>query len=241
MKFIYLLILIIILLIILTNYNDILKIDVYEHYDGVVRNINTIEDCADITSSIYDTSAFSYDPSNNNCYISKTSLTRPPIQIHPYHNDFKISDVICNKRLYAKNSELNFDNIFIGNRLYECYKNDSKIKDDIDTFYFQKDKQKQLITYQDTSKLPITKHNFFNIDWPINKDELNDIKVIMRKIKAESEQKSKQERKQESKQESETKTIIDSIDWKPKIERKEEEIKLNYGYEYKYPQLGCIN
>jgi hypothetical protein len=223
MKFnLIIIIIIIILILLLIKYND-----KYETYDGVIHNITSIEDCADITSSIYETSALAYDPSNNNCYPSKTSLTKPPIQIHPYHNDFKITDIICNKTLYAKNPELDFDEILIGNRLYECYNNESKIKDDIDLYYFEKDKPKKLITYQDISKLPITRHNFFNIDWPLNKDEMNDINVKMQKIKSESE--------------SIVKTKIDSIDWVPKIKRIDKEIKLDYGSEYKYPKLGCIS
>jgi hypothetical protein len=207
-----LIILLILIIILLLKYNDN-----NEYYDGVVRNIKSIEKCADITSSIYDVGAFAYDPPNNNCYPSKTSLTRPPIQIHPYHNDFKNTDIICNKTLYAKNSELNFDQILIGNRLYECYKNDSKIKDDIDIYYFQKNKPKQIITKQNIAELPFTKHNFFSLDWPINKDEMNDINVKMKN------------------------NTIKSIDWEPKIPRIQEEIKLEYGEEYKYPILGCIN
>jgi hypothetical protein len=162
-------------------------------------------------------SAFAYSPDNKKCYPSKTSLTRPPIQIHPYHNDFKPSDIICNKTLYAKNPEMNFDKILIGNRLYQCYNNNSKLDDDYDTYYFQKNKKKQLITYQDVGKLPITKHNFFKIDWAINKNELNDIDVKFNK------------------------NNIESINWEPKIERKDEEIKINYGIEFEYPKLGCIN
>jgi len=224
----YLLFIILILIIIfLLNYSDTI-LNKKEYYDGIVRNITSIEDCADIASSIYDVGGFSYDPSNNNCYPSKTSLTRPPIQIHPYHNDFKTTDIICNKTLYAKNSELNFDNIIIGNRLYECYKNDSKIKDDIDTYYFQKNKPKQLIIRQDIAGLPFTKHNFFRIDWPINKDEMNDINIKITKKKNKIIPR-------------ESETIIESIDWEPKIKRLDEEIKLDYGMEYKYPQLGCIN
>ena len=176
-KIIYVIILFLIILILL-NFNE------YENYDGIVKNIDSIEDCADITSSLYDVGAFAYSPDDKKCYPSKTSLTRPPIQIHPYHNDFKKSDIICNKTLYAKNPEMNFDQILIGNRLYQCYNNNSKLDDDYDLYYFQKNKKKQLITNQDVSKLPITKHNFFNIDWAINKDELNDINVKMHKIKS---------------------------------------------------------
>lgn len=209
-KIILYLILFLFLILILINFNE------YEYYDGVVKNIESIEDCADITSSLYDVSAFAYAPDDKKCYPSKTLLTRPPIQIHPYHNDFKSSDIICNKTLYAKNPELNFDQILIGNRLYQCYNNNSKLDDDVDTYYFQKNKQKQLITYQDIGKLPITKHDFFKIDWATNKDEMNDIDVKFNKKN------------------------IESIDWKPKIERKAEEIKINYGIEFEYPKLGCI-
>jgi hypothetical protein len=209
-----LIILIILILIILINYKDF---QTQENYGGIIRNINSIEDCADIASSLYDVGAFASAPSDKNCYPSKTSLTRPPIQIHPYHNDFKQSDIICNKTLYVKNSEMNFDQILIGNRLYQCYNNNSKLDDDYDTYYFQKNKKKQLITYQDIAKLPITKHNFFKIDWPLNKDELNDIKILKND------------------------NSIKSIDWIPKIPREYKEEKLQYPYEYKYPKLGCIN
>lgn len=216
-KIIYIIILI--LIIILINFNE------YENYDGIVRNIISIEDCADIASSLYDVSAFAYSPNDKKCYPSKTSLTIPPIQIHPYHNDFKQTDIICNKTLYAKNPEMNFDKILIGNRLYECYNNDSKIENDYDLYYFQKNKLKQLITYQDISKLPITKHNFFRIDWATNKDEMNDIDVKIHKSKSETE----------------SETIIDSIDWVPKIPRIYTEEKIKYPNEYEYPKLGCIN
>jgi len=212
----YLLFIILILIIIfLLNYNDSV-LNKKEYYDGVVRNITSIEDCADIASSIYDVSAFAYSTDDKKCYPSKTSLTRPPIQIHPYHNDFKLTDIICNKTLYAKNSEMNFDQILIGNRLYQCYNNNSKLDDDYDLYYFEKNKPKQLITYQDVGKLPLTKHNFFRIDWAINKDELNDINVKFNK------------------------NDIESIDWNPKIERKNKEDKIDYGIEFEYPKLGCI-
>lgn len=201
---------ILILILLLINFDE------YENYDGIVKNIDTIEKCADITSSLYDVYAFAYSPDDKKCYPAKTSLTRPPIQIHPYHNDFKLTDIICNKTLYAKNSEMNFDQILMGNRLYQCYNNNSKLNDDYDLYYFEKNKQKQLITYQDVGKLPITKHNFFKIDWAINKDELNDINVKFNK------------------------NDIESIEWNPKIERKDEEIKINYGMEFEYPKLGCI-
>jgi hypothetical protein len=212
----YIFIFILILLILLINFNDF---KIRENYDGVIRNINSIEDCADIASSLYDVSAFAYALDDKKCYPSKTSLTRPPIQIHPYHHDFKINDIICNKTLYAKNKEMNFDQILIGNRLYECYNNNSKIDNDYDLYYFQKNKPKQLITYQDISKLPITKHNFFKIDWPLNKDELNDINIKLNK----------------------NKNTIESIEWNPKILREYKEEKLQYPYEYEYPKLGCIN
>lgn len=220
-----LLIIIFIIIFILIKYNE------YEYYDGIITNISSIEDCADITSSIYDTFAFGFNKTDKTCFPSKTLLTRPPIQVHPYHNNFKLDDIICNKTLYAKNPEMNFNNVLIGNRLYKCYNNKSNLDDDYDTYYFEKNKEKKLITYQDINKLPITKHNFFNIDWPINKDELNDINVKMRKIKAQSEL----ENKQNSKQKSETITIIDSIDWIPKVSRINQENKLNYPSEFIYP------
>ena len=82
-----------------------------ENYDGRILNINSTEDCADIASSIYDVSAFSYNDDDKKCFLSKTSLSRPPIQIHPYHNDFKRTDKICNKMNYIRHSgDVKIDN-----------------------------------------------------------------------------------------------------------------------------------
>jgi len=148
-----------------------------EDYDGRVKNISTIEDCADIASSIYQTSAFAYNPDTKSCYISKTSLTRPPIQIHPYHNDFKISDIICNKLNYIQNSENKYKNNMIANRYYYCYNNTVNIDDNIDQYYFEQYKPKKLISYEDPTELHINNHDLFKIDWPIEKSQMNDIRI----------------------------------------------------------------
>ncbi len=147
-----------------------------ENYDGRIKQIDTIEKCADIASSLYDVSAFGYD-NTGNCYVSKTSLSRPPIQIHPYHNDFKITDIICNKLNYIRNNDdLRDKNNVISNRLYMCYLNDSKLRDDnYELIYFQKNIKAKKINREDISKLPYDKENMFKIDWAKNMEELNDI------------------------------------------------------------------
>ena len=199
--YIYLILFIILLL--------IFKLNSYkENYDGVVRDIPTIEDCADLASSIYDTSAFGYDAIDNNCYISKTSLTRPPIQIHPYHNEFKITDRICNKSNFLrKSTEENIttklkSNTLIGNRLYDCYINRENANDNTIQYYFEKNKPGKILNNSDLEKLSVTEYKMFNIDWPVEKRELNDIKdnYTVNSI-------NKQEIKKE----------INDITWKPKI------------------------
>jgi hypothetical protein len=157
----------------LSNSNNI------ENYDGRISDVDKIEKCADIASSLYDVSAFAYDI-NGNCYISKTSLTRPPIQNHPYHKNFKSSDIICNKVNYIRTTkDLNDKNNIIANRLYNCYINDSKLKDsNSELIYFEKNKNKLKINRQDISLLPYTKETMFKIDFPTNRKELNDIDII---------------------------------------------------------------
>ena len=166
---------IIIILIIIIIFINLIKYK--ENYDGKLISIKSIEDCAEIASSIYNVSAFSYDPSGSVCFISKTPLTRPPIQIHPYHNDFKITDKICNKLNFIRDQKdtMNNNNL-ISNRLYSCYDNTLK-NDSITQYYFQKNKPKLLIKNQDPARLPVSKNNFFTIDYPKEKEELNNIDI----------------------------------------------------------------
>jgi hypothetical protein len=201
---IILIIIIVIILFKLTSYK--------ENYDGVIRNIENIEDCADLASSIYDVSAFSYDPVFNNCYISKTSLSRPPIQIHPYHNEFKITDRICNKNNFIRKSRENITttkmktNNLIANRLYDCYINKGNANDNTTQYYFEKNKPGIIINNNNNNnnveKLSVTEYKMFDIDWPVEKRELNDINVSY-SINALNKTEIKKE--------------IDGITWKPKI------------------------
>lgn len=173
-KYIVILLIILIILINLVNYNDNKK----EKYDGRIKRIETIEDCADIASSIYDVSAFAYNDISKKCYISKTPLIRPPLQTHPYHNDFKLDDKICNKTNYIRGELDTFNNDnMIDNRLYLCYNNTINIDDNIDQIYFEKNKKAQLLNYRDLGNLSTERHNFFNIDWATNRKELNDIEI----------------------------------------------------------------
>ena len=111
----YNILILLLLIIIIVFYNK-----QYENYDAIARNIDSIEKCADITSSIYSTAAFGYNPKNKNCYVSKTQLTYPIIEDFPYHGFSKPSDIICNKRLAIINQKDIADDTMILNRLYEC-------------------------------------------------------------------------------------------------------------------------
>lgn len=148
-----------------------------ENYDTITRNINSIEQCADIASSLYGTGGFGYNEKDKNCYTSRTSLSLPVIEVHPYWQNFKTSDIVCNKTLFMLNQLAIRNDTMIGNRLYKCYNNKSNDDHDYDLFYFEKNKPTKLITYQDIDKLPITYHNFFDIHYPKNKSELNDLDV----------------------------------------------------------------
>ncbi len=203
MKFYKIMIIIIILLLLfeLKSYK--------ENYDGVVRDIANIEDCADIASSLYDVSAFGYDPIDNNCYISKTSLTGPPIQIHPYHNEFKITDRICNKYNFLRKSREDITtsksrtNSLIANRIYDCYINKQNVNENTTQYYFEKNKPLKILnSNEDLEKLSVTEHGMFDIDWPIEKRELNDIDISY---------------SINSNKKNETKRDINYILWNPKI------------------------
>jgi hypothetical protein len=178
------------------------KVIYRESYDGRISKIKNLESCADLASSLYDVTAIGFDPSNNNCYISKTPLTRPPIQTHPYHNDFKLTDVICNKTNFIRSPyDIKDKNTIIGNRLYLCYNNNTTNLDDaFDQYYFEKNKPIKLITNQELEKLPTHDETIFRIDWPTEKAEINDIKIDYQKH------------------------VLKNINWKPVVNIKQEEL-----------------
>ncbi len=198
---ILILFIIIILLIKLKNHK--------ENYDGVIRDIENIEDCADLASSIYDVSAFGYNEVDKNCYISKTSLSKPPLQIHPYHNEFKKTDKICNKYNFLRKSREDITtsktnkNAMIANRIYDCYTDKQNANENTIQYYFEKNKPAIIINNtEDLEKLSITEYNMFDIDWPVEKRELNDIDLSYSLNIVDR---------------NEIKREIDNIKWEPKI------------------------
>jgi hypothetical protein len=198
---ILILFIIIILLIKLKNHK--------ENYDGVIRDIKNIEDCADLASSIYDVSAFGYNEVDKNCYISKTSLSKPPLQIHPYHNEFKKTDKICNKYNFLRKSREDITtsksktNSLIANRIYDCYINKQNANENTIQYYFEKNKPAKILnSNEDLEKLSVTEHGMFDIEWPSEKRELNDIDISY-SINAINK--------------NEIKRDIDDILWNPKI------------------------
>lgn len=151
-----------------------------EHYDARAVNIKSIEDCADISSSIYGVAGFAYNPKTNNCLISKTQITYPILEDFPYQRLSNQNDIICNKRLPIINQKDIADNTMIENRTYECNHSDkySKNRNSKTTYYFEKNKPIKEITLQKNNILPITYHNMFCIDWPTRPSELNNLNIV---------------------------------------------------------------
>lgn len=172
----YMLIILLILFIIIFIY---IKLNRREHYDARAVNIKSIEDCADIASSIYDVAGFAYNPKTKNCFISKTQIIYPILEDFPYQKLSNQNDIICNKRLPIINQKDIADNTMIENRTYECNHNDkySKNRNAKTTYYFEKNKPIKEITLQRNNVLPITYHNMFYISYPIRSSELNDLHV----------------------------------------------------------------
>ncbi len=152
----------IMLIIILNNYSD--------SYDGRISGINYIEDCADIASSIYGISSFSYDGNKKKCYISKTPQIKPALPA-AYSFEYDPNNIMCNKRLFLRSASDISDLSYIENRLYDCY--------DINNYsylnYFEKNKQMKLIDDKNISKLNYTPHNFNQIILPTSRNDMRDL------------------------------------------------------------------
>jgi hypothetical protein len=172
----YILILLLILFIIIFIY---IKPNISEYYDARAVNIKSIEDCADIASSIYGVAGFAYNPKTNNCFTSRIPISYPVLEHFPYQRLSKQNDIICNKRLPIINQKDIANNTIIENRTYECNHNDkySKNRNLKTTYYFEKNKPIKEITLQRNNVLPITYHNIFCIDWPTRPSELNDLHI----------------------------------------------------------------
>lgn len=172
----YILILLLILFIIIFIY---IKPNISEHYDARAVNIKSIEDCADIASSIYSVAGFAYNPKTNNCFTSRIPISYPILEDFPYQGLATPDDMIFNKRLPIINQKDIANNTMIENRIYEHNHNNkySKNRNAKTTYYFEKNKPIKEITLQRNNVLPITYHNMFCIDWPTRQSELNDLRI----------------------------------------------------------------
>ena len=155
-----------------------------EHYNLLTTNIDNIDKCADIASSIYGIAGFAYNPQNQNCYLSKKLVIQPKDLTKssivgmdlliddslsafnlPYYGLSNQKDIICNKRLPILNQKDITNDTIIENRIYECDFNKFNKKFDANiTMYFEKNKPGKELKLQHIYQLPFTYHNMFYID-----------------------------------------------------------------------------
>jgi hypothetical protein len=167
----YIIILIVFLINIYLYYK--LKNNRIEKYDGRINNIESVNRCAAICSSVLGASGFAYDPTTLNCYISKYPITSPPIP-SPYTSEYKFTNIYCNKfRPIVSEQGLNTD-AYVDNRVYNCYTQDAK---DIGLKYMT-ETSTQNITNNKINLLKSDPYNLQKYDFGENlRGPLTDIKI----------------------------------------------------------------
>jgi len=111
------------------------KSNIIEHYDTLIKNINSSSTCSDICTGIYGCAGFAHNNTNKDCYISKNLITKPPVFTSYYYN-FDNNDYICNKDIPLRSigdiSSI-YDNINNynkeKNKLYKCIDENNNIND----------------------------------------------------------------------------------------------------------------
>ena len=139
-----------------------------ENYDARISNVNNIEKCANICSSIYGCGGFAYNSENNKCYVSKYPLTSPSLP-SLYSNEFKKSNIYCNKALPIISDISINEDLYVDNKVYNCYTQNAQ---NLGKKYYDINKPEKQIYFNDLYGLKSEPYNIQNLEWPTEQVDL---------------------------------------------------------------------
>jgi len=133
-----------------------------EHYDARVSDVDSYEKCANMCSSVYGCGGFAYNPSIYKCYLSKYPLTAPPIP-SMFSNEYQSENIYCNKALpIISDASINSD-LYVDNKIYDCYKNKAEL---IGKKYIDINSKERPIQFNDIQGLKSDPYPIQNLNWP---------------------------------------------------------------------------
>jgi hypothetical protein len=139
-----------------------------ENYDARISNVDNIEKCANICSSIYGCGGFAYNSNNNKCYVSKYPLASPSIP-SLYSNEFQKSNIYCNKALPII-SDISINNdLYVDNKVYNCYTQNAQ---DLGKKYYDFGKPEKQIYFNDLYGIKSEPYNIQKLEWPTEQVDL---------------------------------------------------------------------
>lgn len=139
-----------------------------EHYDARILDVNEIERCANICSSVYGCGGFAFDSNNKKCYISKYPLTGPPIPSQ-FSDGYNKNNIYCNKTLPIL-SDISINNdLYVDNKIYDCY---TKNAEELGKKYFDIGKKQTDIQTNDVYGLKSDSYKIQDITWPTSQTDI---------------------------------------------------------------------
>jgi hypothetical protein len=133
-----------------------------EHYDARVSDVDSYEKCANMCSSVYGCGGFAYNSSINKCYLSKYPLLAPPIP-SLFSNEYESENIYCNKALPIT-SDISINNdLYVDNKIYDCYKKKAEL---IGKKYIDINSKEKTIQFNDIQNLKSDPYPIQNLNWP---------------------------------------------------------------------------
>jgi hypothetical protein len=139
-----------------------------ENYDARISNVDNIEKCANMCSSVYGCGGFAYNTNDNKCYLSKFPLASPVVP-SLYSNEFTKSNVYCNKSLPILSSEPINEDLYVDNKVYDCYVREAE---DLGKKYYDFNKPGKQIYFNDLYGLKSEPYNIQKLEWPMKQVDL---------------------------------------------------------------------
>ncbi len=137
-----------------------------ENFDGRISDV-TQEQCGDFCTKIYGCGGFSYDDSNQKCYVSINPILGNPPFDSLYVNEFDPSFLICNKPFPIKDEiDEGQDFAYAKNSIYLC----SQEMDTLGKFQYVNGESQQV---QDNQKITNDPYKLKQLYWPTRRKDLD--------------------------------------------------------------------
>lgn len=180
-KIIFQILLVIVIIIILKYFNDILN-DEYpaiipiETFDAKIER-TTRNQCGNICAKLLNCNGFSYDNTNQFCYISEKPLLGKP-EANLYSGEYLTSFPLCNKQKQIEDPVIATKDDYKADATFRCNTVDPKLEQ----YFIYNDNEIQLNSLDDTKNILVDPFKMNQIDYPtsaLKSYDIDDMKYIL--------------------------------------------------------------